>query len=70
MGIRHSPRPLSGGSFTQSSGAARRGIAKLRQQASQSILLGEQVLTSTSSIAISNTPGTTSGFLALDWNSG
>jgi hypothetical protein len=54
----------------QNSGAAHREVAKLHQQASQSILVDEQVLTSTSRIAISNPPGITSGFLALDWKSG
>jgi hypothetical protein len=47
-----------------------RETEKLCQQASQSILAGEKVLTSTSGVAISTRPGITSGFLALDWKNG
>jgi hypothetical protein len=60
----------AGTTICPDAGASRREVEKLCQQASQSILVGEQVLTSTSPIAISNPPGTMSGFLALDWNSG
>jgi antitoxin CptB len=49
-------------------GASRREIEKLCQQASQSILVGEQVLTSTSPTAISNPPGIMSGFFGVGWN--
>jgi hypothetical protein len=59
-------RLKAGTAMCLDAGASRRGIAKLCQQASQSILVGEQVLTSTSPTAISNPPGIMSGFLALD----
>jgi hypothetical protein len=58
--------PDAGWMNLQSSGEWRREVEKSCQQASQSILAGEQVLTSTSPVAISNPPGITSGFLALD----